>query len=101
MNNPSDSTPQLDAQDCLDAIAAGMRALAAQLPDDGPFKLIGVTNLLKGASQPSGPSVWELTFKPARLIPPSTAAEVGAGGELFVRIDLARSENPVRVLRGD
>jgi len=78
----------------------GMRVLAGQMPDGGPFKLIGVTNVLKGAP-PNGPSVWDVTFKPTSLIPASASEEVGAGGEIFVRIDLMRSDNPVRVTHGE
>ena len=95
------SGPELDTKDCLDAIALSVRALAGRVPDDGPFKLVGATNLLKGHAPPSGVTVWELTFKPSRLIPQDPAGAVGAGGELIVRIDLARSDNPVRVVRGD
>src|SRR5262249_18731443 len=101
MSSSAEPIPQLDTSDCLEAIAVGVQVLAAHMPGDGPFKLIGVMNLLKGFGPPSGPSVWELTFKPARLLPQSPAAEVGAGGELFVRIDLTRHDNPVRLVRGE
>ena len=43
-----------------------------------------------GTRPPSGPTVWELTFKPTRLIPEDASGPVGAGGEWIVRVDLAR-----------
>ena len=91
--------PTLDTSDCLAAIALAERVLAGQVPEDGPFKLIGVANLLKGAPPPSGASVWQLTFKPKGLLPPS--GRVGAGGEWIVRIDLASAKNPVSLKRED
>lgn len=95
------SNPKLDASDCLQAIALAMKVLEPLAPQDGPFKLIGVTNLVKGSRPPSGPMVWELTFKPTRLLPDDPSKEVGAGGEWFARIDLARHDNPVRLIRGE
>jgi len=94
------SLARLDARECLDAIEQGLRALAGQRLEE-PFKLVGVINLLKGFSPPSGPTVWQLTFKPERLIPPDATGLVGAGGELIVRIDLARADNPVSLVRGE
>jgi hypothetical protein len=84
MNN-APSTSELDTKDCLDAIALAVRSLVGQVPNDGPFKLISATNLLKGATPPSGRTVWELAFKPNRLIP-QDESEIGAGGELIVRV---------------
>ena len=92
---------QLNTRDCLDAIEIGARILASQPFEDAPFKLVGAVNLLKGASPPLGPSVWLLTFKPERLIPSNSAGIVGAGGELSLRIDLARSDNLISVVRGE
>ena len=94
------SLARLDARECLDAIEQGLLALAGERLGE-PFKLVGAINLLKGFSPPSGPTVWQLTFKPERLIPPDAMGLVGAGGELIVRIDLARADNPVSVVRGE
>jgi hypothetical protein len=91
----------LDTSACLEAIATAVRVLGPQVPNDEPFTLVSVVNLAKGAAPPAGPTVWELTFKPARLLPEDPLAEVGAGGEWIVRIDLARADNPVRVIRGE
>lgn len=94
------SPARLNAKECLDAIEQGLRALAGERLEE-PFKLVGAINLLKGFPPPSGPTIWQLTFKPERLIPSDATGIVGAGGELIVRIDLARADNPVSVVRGE
>lgn len=91
----------LDTSACMRSIALGLEVLGAHVPDDGPFKLVGVVNLLKAAAPPSGATVWELTFKPVRLLPDDPSDDVGAGGEWIVRIDLEREDNPVRMVRGE
>jgi hypothetical protein len=98
-STPANQT--MDASDCLEAIALAMRVLGSRVPDDGPFKLVGVTNLIKGSAPPSGLTVWELVFKPTSLIPDDASQEVGAGGEWIARIDLTRNDNPIRVVRGE
>jgi hypothetical protein len=85
----STSLTPFDAGPCLAAIAAGLRALDGQAPADGPFRLTSVVNRISGPAQPTGPDVWELRFKPQRLIPLDAELEVGAGGELRLLIDMA------------
>jgi len=91
----------LNAGECTRTIALALDVLGPLVPDDGPFKLVGVVNLLKAAAPPSGPNVWELTFKPVRLLPDDPSADVGAGSEWIVRIDLGSDDNPVRMVRGE
>lgn len=86
-----------DAGDCLAAIALGLRAIEEQSPGGGPFRLTGANNLLKGA----GAQVWELRFKPLRLLPIDAAGEIGAGGEIKVRVDLNDAAAPPRITRED
>jgi len=38
-----------------------------------------------------GPAYWRVTFKRRDLIPKDAASELGAGGEIFVDVDLATS----------
>lgn len=96
----SETPTRLNAEECLEAIERALRVLAGKTLEE-PFRLVGAINLLKGFSPPSGPTVWQLTFKPERLIPSDATGIVGAGGELIVRIDLARADNPVSVVRGE
>ncbi|WP_395715198.1 hypothetical protein [Reyranella sp.] len=96
----SETPTRLHAEECLEAIERALRVLAGKTLEE-PFRLVGAINLLKGFSPPSGPTVWQLTFKPERLIPSDATGIVGAGGELIVRIDLARADNPVSVVRGE
>lgn len=79
------------ADDCHKAIA-----FAIELLEEGDFnfyelKLITAENLIKS----TGPDVWRITFKPKRLIPSNIDSEVGAGGEIFVEVNLA--ENKARI----
>ena len=58
---------------------------------------MAVTNVLKGG----GPSIWELLFKPVRLMPTDDRPEIGAGGEWRVRIDLAQPGEALHITRED
>jgi hypothetical protein len=91
----------LDTRDCRAAIDLAERVLAGHVPEDGPFKLIGLVNLIKGAEPPGGLAVWQLTFKPASLLPAIAEGKVGAGGEWIVRVDLGRTDNPISMKRED
>jgi len=91
----------LQTDDCKKAIKIAVQVLKAKFPREDSFKLISVTNLLKGVAPPIGPTIWEVIFKPVRLIPRSASQEVGAGGELMLRIDVARHDNPIRLTHGE
>ena len=91
-----------DTSACMDAIGLALRALEDHDFSDGPFRLVSAVNLLKGHAPPAGPFIWELRFKPLRLIPGSDETEVGAGGDVVVRINLAsQASDAVRVSRDD
>lgn len=82
--NPDDSP----VVECSAAIKSGLQALTEANIEGGPYKLVAVESLLKGAVPESDPNVWRLTFKAHRLIPPEAGIEIGAGGEIFIEVNL-------------
>jgi len=76
------------ARECLEAVRLGVQFLAEQGGDVEQLKLISVSNLIKGPDY-AGPQVWMLIFKSRALIPADDQAAVGAGGEIFVNVDLS------------
>lgn len=76
-------------EDCRRALELGVKLLSDSVAAE-TYKLISGENLI--ASPDGGPSVWRLTFKPRRLIPAASNERVGAGGELFVKVDLATGQ---------
>lgn len=91
----SDRVPNTDpAIDCKKAILLGIAFLTTGNIDTTQLKLISADNLIKGSAH-VGPGLWRLTFKPKRLIPEKTDAEVGAGGEIFIEIDLVLNKAKV------
>ena len=93
MTNQTQQNPD-DSQviECRAAIELGLRALTAENLDGGPYKLVQVENLLKGAVPKSDPNVWRLTFKAQRLIPSTADAIIGAGGEIYFEVNLASGQ---------
>jgi hypothetical protein len=51
------------------------------------LKLTSAINLMDGRSY-RGPAYWRLTFKRRDLLPKDAESELGAGGELFLEVDL-------------
>lgn len=76
-------------KDCRRALELGVQLLSDSVATE-TYKLISGENLI--GSPDGGPSVWRLTFKPKRLIPATSNERVGAGGELFVKVDLATGQ---------
>ncbi len=73
------------SQDCRDAIAIGTKLLMTEFADHVQYKLISAENLIGTAE----PHIWRLTFKLRRLIPKTPGSRIGAGGELFIEVDLS------------
>lgn len=76
------------SRECEEAIAlaeAMLPTIGANPPD---YKLITAQNLSTPAGVYRGPQFWHLSFKLRELIPSTPQAEVGAGGEIFVEVDL-------------
>ena len=51
------------------------------------LKLTSAINMMAGREY-RGPAYWRLTFKRRDLIPKDASSELGAGGEIFVDVDL-------------
>lgn len=94
---PDDAAPS--TTDCLAAIAAGVEAMRSRDRAREPFRLVAAINRTTGPG--AGPQVWELRFKAERLIPASPTDEVGAGGEVSVRVDLGSPGQAALVTHDD
>jgi hypothetical protein len=81
----ADSVPGADATDFEDAVAIAQAALVEQsrYPADD-YTLVSARQLpIKGQY------IWRVTFKPTELLPKDPSKEaIGAGGEIFVNVDL-------------
>lgn len=77
----------ITANDLVEAISIAEGSFPT---DDQPsnHQLISAELMLGGRPGGSGVRVWRLTFKPARLLPETADAPIGAGGELFFTVDL-------------
>lgn len=69
------------------ALAEAMLPTIGKMPQD--YKLVAAGNLRSHAGAYRGPHFWHLTFKLRKLIPSSSEGILGAGGEIFVEVDLA------------
>lgn len=75
-------------RDCQVAVALAedsLRATGAKLDE---YVLIRAENVLTGTNRCPGPRCWTLVFKRRDLIPTEMPAELTAGGEVFVEVDL-------------
>lgn len=51
------------------------------------YQLTSAINMVAG-NEYRGPSFWRLTFKRRALIPADAESELGAGGQIFVDVDI-------------
>jgi hypothetical protein len=79
------------ARELLAAVALAEAAIRDADRDPADHTLIRAENILIGTDTCPGPRCWRLTFKRRDLIPAQMPAEIGAGGEIFVEVDLAAS----------
>lgn len=77
------------------AIAVAVEKVATTLERPHDYRVIRVQQAVV-----RGRYIWSVTFKPTRLLPadPSTD-EIGAGGEIFVNVDVQTDSS--QVLRGE
>ncbi len=68
-------------------IAEDIIVKAGELPSE--YQLTSATSMLTPKGVYRGPAFWHLTFKRRDLIPADAESEIGAGGMLFVEVDLA------------
>jgi len=85
---PSKAAPEPQTSDLDKAVSIAIAKSADARKPGGEFKLIGAQQIFL-----DGKYVWRITFKPVRLLPddPSTG-EIGAGGEVFVNVDIKTEE---------
>jgi hypothetical protein len=74
------------ARECLCAISITLEQFCVKDIDLSKYRLVAVESVSTGRE----PSLWRLTLKPCSLLPRSSNARIGAGGELFVQVDTAR-----------
>ena len=74
------------SKDCEIAISLAEELLST-LNDPNNYKLIRVENLYLPMRGYLGPHLWHLTFKSRELIP-KDKEPVGAGGEVFIQVDM-------------
>lgn len=56
------------------------------------LKLVKAENLVFRGPSLLGPSIWRFTYKERSLIPKDGRALLGAGGELFIEVDLDKKK---------
>jgi len=87
-SSPPEGSSHPTSRECEEAIALAEAMLPSVGKNPQDYKLIEAENLRDRAGAYRGPQFWYLTFKARELIP-STPAEIGFGGEVFVEVDLA------------
>jgi len=77
---------------------------AIQLADDlfpelklkrSDYKLIGIQNMVIKGQQYEGPHIWRITYKLSSLIPKDEMGMIGAGGEVFIKVDIKNNKATV------
>ena len=72
------------------AVALAERVVVAGGAALDQLKLTSAVNMMAGRAY-QGPAYWRITFKRRDLIPKDASSELGAGGEIFVDVDLDTS----------
>ena len=75
------------AKELEQAVALAERAIVTGGTALDQLKLTSAVNMMTGRDY-RGPAYWRITFKRRDLIPKDAASELGAGGEIFVDVDL-------------
>ena len=78
----------ITSQECEEAIALAEEFLPAAGVRAEAYKLITAENMSTRGGDYRGPQYWHLTFKLRELIPDDLEVPVGAGGEIFIEVDL-------------
>jgi hypothetical protein len=87
------SAPHVDATGLQDAIAVATSALQGQSQSTvDRWTIISAQQILI-----KGCYVWQITFKPTKLLPKEPSKEIiGAGGEVFVNVDSMTKKTEIR-----
>lgn len=79
--------PPVTASELAKAIELAEQAVLRDGVALEQLKLISAINMMAGREY-RGPAYWRITFKRRDLIPRDADSELGAGGELFIDVDL-------------
>jgi hypothetical protein len=80
-----------DAEELAKAIAVATHKLQTTVPSSSDYKLIKIELV-----RVEGDAIWQATYKLSRLIPQNSKGLIGAGGEVFVSVDLKTGRATVR-----
>jgi hypothetical protein len=83
-------------KECGEAVALANALLATLKVKPADYKLIVAKNLVVRGKEFKGPHIWDLTYKLRSLLPDQTDGIVGAGGEVFIDVDLATKKATLR-----
>jgi len=87
-----DITAKPETSDMAKAVSIGVATLAKELQSPVEYKLTSVQQIYY-----EGKYIWRITFKPKKLLPADPSSQpIGAGGEVFINIDLDTKETVVR-----
>ena len=87
-NHESEQRHGTTNQECKEAIILAEEFLPTIGVRVEDYKLITVENMSTRNGDYRGPQYWHLTFKLRGLVPDNPELPIGAGGEIFVEIDL-------------
>jgi hypothetical protein len=91
------ATPELAPEkECLEAIGLAKDLLATLKLKPSDYKLIVMKNLVVRGNEYKGPQYWDITFKSRSVIPDKADECVGAGGEIFIDVDLSARKATLR-----
>ena len=86
---PKRDAPQ--TEELAVAVAVATAKLQATVTSPADYKLIGVE-----LAWVKGEEVWRTTYKLSRLLPKNPEELIGAGGEVFINVDLKKAQATVR-----
>ena len=87
-NHESEQRHGTTSQECKEAIILAEEILPTIRVRVEDYKLITAENMSTRNGDYKGPQYWHLTFKLRDLIQDKPELPIGAGGEIFVEIDL-------------
>ena len=93
--NTSDSDDELEIEpsaECLYVIELADEHIETLDINPEDYKLILVENLVVKGKASFDPDIWYLTYKLRSLIPDSNKEAIGAGGEIFVKVNFQTEE---------
>ena len=89
------SSPGQDSglgKECRTAISLAEEFLSTLDVAPDEYKLISAENLVIVDEEFAGPHLWRLTFKLEELIPEDAIGIIGAGGEIYLEVNVNKGE---------